>query len=182
MMTRSEIRMHSTPTVETRSPPAAAEAVVATSMIFDAPAAEVWQRLMFYEQIDERPPLHLRMLLPVPIETKGRKSEVGDEVHCRYEGGYLIKRVTQIEPGQRYAFEIVEQALAVGSGVMLAGGEYALRDVASRRTEICITTHYTSPRRPRWLWLPIERVVCHSFHRHILRAMRRGVTGGSRPS
>jgi len=167
--------MQTTRSVDTAAPPADVERTVATSLVFEATRARIWERLMFYEQIDERPPLHLRMLLPVPIETKGRKSQVGDEVHCRYEGGYLIKRVTQIEPGRRYAFEIIEQALVVGGGMLLSGGEYILRELAPERAEIVIATRYVSPRWPRWLWLPIERAVCHSFHRHILRAMRRGV-------
>ena len=146
---------------------------VSTTMVFDAAPSEVWDRLMFYEQIDQRPPLHLRMLLPTPIETIGRKSEPGDEARCLYRGGYLIKRVTQVEPGHRYAFEVAEQALVVGGGVKLSGGEYVIRALDDGRTEIRIVTNYTSPRWPSWLWQPIEHAVCHSFHRHILRAMRR---------
>jgi hypothetical protein len=148
---------------------------VATSMIFDAAAAEVWDQLMFYEQIEQRPPLHLRLLLPLPIETAGRKSEVGDEARCLYQGGYLIKRVTQVDPGRRYAFEVAEQALVVGGGLTLSGGEYLIRELARGRAEVRIVTSYASQRRPRWLWRLIERAVCHSFHRHILRAMRRKV-------
>lgn len=148
---------------------------VTTRMIFDAAPADVWERLMFYEQIDHGPPLHLRLLLPTPIETAGRKSEIGDEARCLYEGGYLIKRVTQVEPGRRYAFEVAEQALLVGGGVELSGGEYIIRELARGRAEVCIVTRYASLRWPRWLWRPIERAVCHSFHRHILRAMRRKV-------
>jgi hypothetical protein len=146
---------------------------VATAMIFDAAPAEVWDALMFYEQIDRRPPLHLRLLLPAPIETAGRKSEIGDEARCLYRGGYLIKRVTQVEPRRRYVFEVCEQALEVGRGVRLSGGEYAIRELARGRTEVRIVTRYASSRWPRWLWRPVERMVCHSFHRHILRAMRR---------
>ena len=146
---------------------------VATSMIFDATPADVWKRLMFYEQIEQRPPLHLRWLLPVPIETAGRKSEIGDEARCLYEGGYLIKRVTEVDPGRRYAFEVAEQALVVGGGMTLSGGEYLIHELARGRAEVRIVTRYASRRRPRWLWRPIERAVCHSFHRHILRAMRR---------
>ena len=148
---------------------------VATSMIFHAAPAEVWERLLFYEQVDQRPPLHLRLLLPVPIETTGRKSEIGDEARCLYEGGYLIKRVTQVDPGRRYAFEVAEQALAVGGGLALSGGEYVIHELSRGRAEVRIVTRYASQRRPRWLWRPIERAVCHSFHRHILRAMRRNV-------
>ena len=148
---------------------------VATSMIFDAEPADVWDRLMFYEQIDQRPPLHLRLLLPMPIETAGRKSEIGDEARCLYQGGYLIKRVTQVEPRRRYVFEVAEQALVVGGGVKLSGGEYVIRELARGRAEVRIVTRYTSRRWPRWLWRPVERAVCHSFHRHILRAMRREV-------
>lgn len=153
----------------------AAATSVATSMIFQAAPAAVWDGLMFYEQIDRRPPLHLRLLLPVPIETAGSKSAIGDEAHCRYESGYLVKRVTRVEPGRRYVFEVAEQALVVGGGIRLSGGEYAIRELAPGRAEVRVVTRYTSARRPRWLWRPIERAVCHAFHRHILRAMRREV-------
>jgi len=44
------------------------------------------------------PPLHLRLLLPLPIRIDGSKSAVGDEATCLYEGGHLLKRVTQIDP------------------------------------------------------------------------------------
>jgi hypothetical protein len=148
---------------------------VATSIIFDAAPDDIWERLLFYEQIDQRPPLHLRWLLPVPIETAGRKSGVGDEARCVYESGYLIKRVTEVDRGRRYAFEVAEQALVVGGGMKLSGGEYLIRELARGRAEVRIVTRYASRRWPRWLWRPIERAVCHSFHRHILQAMRRKV-------
>ena len=149
---------------------------VATSMIFPATPAAVWDGLLFYEQIDRQPPLHLRLLLPVPIETVGRKSQIGDEARCLYQGGYLIKRVTEVERGRRYAFEVAEQALVVRGGLTLSGGEYLIRELARGSAEVRIVTRYASSRRPRWLWQPIEHAVCHSFHRHILRAMRRQVT------
>ena len=145
---------------------------VVTCIEVDAPPEKVWERLLFYEQIDEPPPLHLRLLLPVPIETVGRKTQVGDEARCLYRGGYLIKRVTDLEPPRRYAFEVIEQSLDVGRGLRLSGGEYVLRGLSPRRAELEVTTRYVSAKSPRWLWEPVEKAVCHSFHRHILRAMR----------
>ncbi len=148
---------------------------VATSMRIAASRASVWERLMFYEQLDQRPPLHLRLLLPVPIRTLGEKSHVGDEARCLYEGGHLIKRITAVEPGHRYAFDVIEQSLPIGGGMTLVGGEYRLDDQPLGATVVTLSTRYIGGRRPRWLWRPIEAAVCHSFHRHILGAIRRHV-------
>ena len=145
---------------------------VVTRMNFAAPPEKVWEGLMFYEEIGKRPPLLLRLLLPVPIQTKGRKSEVGDQVTCQYMSGHLLKRVTHVTHGRNHAFEVIGQNLTLGRGIRVSGGGYTLRHLPDGRTEVAIKTRYVSPKRPRWLWVRIEAVVCHSFHRHILSAMR----------
>ena len=144
-------------------------------MRFAASPEQVWDALMFYEEIEEPPPLHLRLLLPLPIRTHGSKLAVGDEAMCLYEGGHLLKRVTHIDPCRHYGFEVVEQHLVVGGGLLLSGGDYRLRELSPRATEVAVTTRYLSRKRPAWLWKPIEATVCHMFHRHLLSAVRRGV-------
>jgi len=146
--------------------------IVVTRMDFAATPEQMWRGLIFYEQIDT-PPLLLRLLLPLPIRVDGSKAAVGDEATCLYEGGYLRKRVTHVDPGRYYGFEIVEQNLLIGGGLMLSGGSYTLHELAGRRTEVAVTTRYVSCNRPAWLWKPIEATVCHLFHRHLLSAMRR---------
>ena len=142
-----------------------------------APPERVWDALMFYEQIDARPPLYLRVLLPLPRGADSRSTDVGDEVECSYEGGYLRKRLTRIEPLRHYGFEVVEQNLAIGGGVQLSGGCYALRELSSSCTELTVTTLYRGARRPRWLWSAIEGAVCHGFHRFLLASIRSTVDG-----
>jgi len=127
---------------------------------------------MFYEQIDARPPFYLRLLLPLPTGADSRAAEVGSEVRCSYEGGYLLKRLTRIEPPRHYGFEVVEQNLALGGGLRLSGGCYALHELASSSTELTVTTRYSGARRPRWLWQAVEAAVCHVFHRFLLGAIR----------
>lgn len=145
---------------------------VSTSMLFAAPGDIVWETILFYEQIDRRPPAYLQWLLPVPLGTEGRKTKVGDEARCLYESGYLVKRVTHVEPGRCFRFEVSEQALSFGGGMKLSGGDYQLHALPDGLTEVSLTTRYDGGRRPRWLHAPIEATVCHIFHRHILRAMR----------
>ena len=148
---------------------------IRTTMAFAAPANRVWNGLLFYEQIDERPPLYLRVLLPVPIGTEKTEAVVGARVRCSYEGGHLVKRITEIDPKRCYRFDVVEQALVIGGGMTLSGGSYSLHERPDGRTEVAVTTRYTRGRRPAWLWRPVEAAVCHLFHRHLLAAVRRKV-------
>ena len=150
-----------------------AATTIVTRMAISASLPVVWQSLMFYEQIEERPPLLLRLLLPRPIRTQGSKSAVGDEATCLYEGGHLLKRVTQIDKYRLYAFSVTEQRLSLGRHVVVTGGCYALRELPGERPELAVTTRYLSQNRPRWLAKPIEAFVCHMFHRHLLAAIRR---------
>ena len=145
---------------------------IVTRMDFAASPARVWKGLLFYEEIGGRPPTYLRLLLPVPIRTEGKVSEVGGEAMCLYEGGHLLKRVTRIEPGHFYEFEVAEQALSVGGGMRLSGGRYTLRELADGATEVAVETRYLSTKWPRWFWRPLEKLVCHWFHRYLLRSMR----------
>ena len=154
--------------------PQRSESIV-TRMTLAASPDQVWDALMFYEEIEVPPPLYLRLLLPLPIRTHGSKLAVGDEAMCLYEKGHLLKRVTHIDPCRHYGFEVVEQRLVVGGGLMLSGGGYTLRELSSDATEVAVTTRYLSRKRPGWLWKPIEATVCHMFHRYLLSAIARGI-------
>lgn len=152
-------------------------AVVTRLNIAAGPSA-IWRSLMFFEQIEDHPPLLLRLFLPRPIRTQGSKSSVGDQALCLYEGGHLLKQVTTIEQGRLYAFSVVEQRLSLGRRINLAGGSYTLRELADGHTELAVTTNYWSRNRPRLLARPIETFMCHVFHRHLLGAIRRKTLAG----
>jgi hypothetical protein len=146
-------------------------ASVATHQDFFAPVDAVWHALMFYEEIATARPFFLRRLLPTPIGTEGCKYQVGGEVKCRYQGGHLVKRVTQVVREHNYVFEIIEQNLALG-GIRLLGGDYTLRKLSKDHTRVALATRYASANYPRWLFGRVEAAVCHSFHKYILSAMR----------
>jgi len=153
--------------------------VVTRARIGAAPGA-VWDALLFYEQIEQRPPLLLRLLLPEPRGTEGNKSRVGDEARCLYASGHLLKRVTGLRPPLFYGFEVAEQRLELGFGIRLAGGSYTLRALPGEGSELALSTRYRGGARPRRLLGPVERAVCHAFHRHLLRAIARRVEQGRR--
>jgi len=146
---------------------------VVTGMTFPFPAERVWDRLLYYEEIEDPLPLPLRLLLPAPIRTEGRRSTVGDETRCRYRKGSLLKRVTGVALRRHWRFDVVEQDLPIAGGIRLKGGSYTLCELPDRSTRVELETRYVSRRRPRWMFGPLEAAICHAFHRHILKAMRR---------
>ena len=76
----------------------AVKEAVATRVRFDGRPEEVWDHIMFYEEVPGRPAFLLRTLLPYPVRAEGDKTHVGETVRCAYRGGDLAKRITAVNP------------------------------------------------------------------------------------
>jgi hypothetical protein len=156
---------------------------VTTRARFEAPPEDVWQTMMFYEEVPHRPSLLLRMLLPSPMKTQGGSAKgLGATVECSYSRGSLRKRITVLQNPSLVRFEVIEQNLGIERCVTTVGGSYEIRR-SGRGSEIALTTKYRGHLRPRWLWRPLERLLAHRLHRHILAGMRAECTrSGESPS
>jgi len=154
--------------------PVRVDAVVSAAVL-PAPLSSVWNALVFYEQLEGRPSWVLRLLLPVPVRTERRAWTTGAEIRCLYDSGWIVKRLTLVEPPRRCEFEVVLQRLELGGGIRLAGGRYELSEETGASTRLELETRYEGSARPRWFWRPIEAAVCRVFHRHIVESLRLGL-------
>jgi len=144
---------------------------VATEVHFDASSEAVWHGLLFYEEVPQRPMPLLRMFLPVPIRTEGDKTRVGALIKCTYDGGYLEKRITEVEHERGIKFDVLVQQLGIEDCISMHDGSYEIR--ADRGGfQVILTTGYRGHLRPRWLWRPLEHFLAHRLHKHILGGMR----------
>ncbi len=150
---------------------------VVTLMDLAAPPEAVWTRILFYEEVPQRPAPLLKLFLPAPVRTEGDKTKVGGLVRCTYQGGHLIKRITLLAPPSRMEFEVLEQHLGVEDCVATSDGSYAIRATPGG-AEVTLTTRYHGNLRPRWLWRPFEKFLAHKVHRHILEGMRLALASG----
>ncbi len=153
---------------------------VRTRAVFDAPRRATFDSIIFYEEVKHRAPFLLRLALPRPVRSEGKKSAEGDVVRCVYEHGYLKKRITRVEPGRLLAFEVIEQKLHFERDVQLLAGSFEMESVAASpdseqgaATAVLLTTRYCPRLHPRWLWKPMEREIVHALHEHVLEGMRR---------
>jgi len=154
---------------------------VVTHLRLAASSAAVWQTLMFYEDVPRAPWSIFRFLLPRPLRSEGDKSRVGNVVHCFYEDGYLMKRITAVEPGELLRFEVIEQQLGIERTFRAHEGSYELRALPTG-TAVTLTTRYAGSLWPRFLWRPVERYFGHKFHLYVLRGMREALDSQSRSS
>jgi hypothetical protein len=144
---------------------------VATRFHFDASPEEVWNHIMFYEEVPGRPPFLLRELLPHPVRTDGSKTHVGAIVRCTYREGDLVKRITSLAPPNFLGFRVIQQNLGIEGCVLALRGSYQI-SACGNASDIVLITSYQAHLRPRYLWRLLEGFLVSQLHRHILRGVR----------
>jgi hypothetical protein len=143
---------------------------------------EAWDAVMFYEEVEHAPPMLLNFALPKPIGSQGRKDRVGEIVRCQYDRGWLVKRISRIEPGRVMEFEVIEQHLHFERDVTLTGGSFQIVSQPDGTARVVLTTNYERHLHPAWMWLPVEKEVVHTLHEHVLEGMRRQAEDEGRDS
>jgi len=146
---------------------AAVRDAVATRVHFSGKPDEIWNHIMFYEEVPGRPAFLLRVLLPYPIRTQGEKTRIGATVRCVYEGGDLAKRITTIEAPHLLQFEVIEQRLGIEGCLLTRGGSYQIHSCGDA-SDVVLITNYEAYLRPRRLWRRFETLLVHQLHLHIL--------------
>jgi hypothetical protein len=146
---------------------------VSTALTIHATPQQVWDSILFYEQVEHAPPWLLRLALPRPVRAEGSKAAVGDVTRCVYERGHVVKRVTRRVDQRELAFEVLDQHLHFERDVTLRDGTFCLESLGVRGTRVRLTTRYVRHLSPAWLWEPLERKILHTLHGHVLEGMRR---------
>jgi len=143
---------------------------VSTRVHLQATPEDAWREIVFYEEVPGHPPLPLRWFMPSPVRTEGAKSAVGSRVRCIYQSGHLVKRITVLDPPRLIRFDVLEQHLGIEGCAIAQGGSYKLYRNGDR-TGLILTTRYRAFLHPRWLWRPLEKLVAHQLHKHVLNGM-----------
>ncbi len=148
-------------------------AVVETQAVFEVPQERAWSSIVFYEQIEHEPPFLLRLALPRPVGTAGAKAAVGDTSRCEYENGYLVKKITEREAGKVLGFRVIEQKLHFEHDLELRDGSFRLEPGPEPGTTlVTLETSYRRLTYPAFIWQPVETLVLHALHGHVLEGMR----------
>jgi hypothetical protein len=157
--------------------PRAVESVT-TEVVVNAPADQLWNSLMFYEEVTHEPPWILKVGLARPVRTVGASQRVGDIKKCLYNKGPITKRITQVVPGRRLAFEVIDQQIGYERDLRLVGGSFEFEPLPDGRTVVRLRTDYEPRLTPRLQWRWGESIAFHTLHEYVIEGMRRKVEGG----
>lgn len=144
---------------------------VSTHVHFPSHPEAIWNEIIFYEEVPGHAPLPLRWFMPAPVRTVGAKCSIGAMVRCIYQSGHLVKRITVLDSPSLLRFEVVEQHLGIEGCAIAKGGSYEIYH-SGDESDIVLTTRYCAFLHPRWLWRPLEKLVAHQLHMHVLNGMR----------
>jgi hypothetical protein len=153
-------------------PARSAHATISTDAVIEAPIQASWNAIMFYEEVKHEPPWILKVGLARPLYTVGRSSAAGDVKMCVYNKGHITKRVRQAKSPTLLEFDVIDQKIGYERDVRLVGGSFAFEALGADRTRATLTTEYEPLLRPRWVWLPFERIAVHTLHNHVLEGMK----------
>ena len=146
---------------------------VCTSGDLTCNAQRAWEKVCFYEHIAIQPSLLLRTVLPVPQRTSGAYRAVGDVSRCMYsDGGYLTKKIRNIEAGQSIDFDIIEQSIRYASSIPLKGGTIQIQEHDDGACSVHMLTRYELHGAARFIPRFFIEYVISAMHRIVLRDMR----------
>jgi hypothetical protein len=153
------------------------EETVETLARFTATPDEIWNQLMFYEDVPEKPAFVLRAMLPYPVRAEGDKTRPGALVRCVYWTGAITKRIKSAGRPHLLEFEVIRQCLGIEGCLMTRGGSYRISANGSS-SSVVLSTKYEAYLRPRFFWRPLEARLIGQLHMHILGGIRNAIRAG----
>lgn len=163
-----------------------------TMVIIDAPTPVVWQQVIAFPEITDRPAWFFRAGIAAPIRARIEGSGVGACRYCEFTTGPFVEPITTWdEPtdfGQsgKLAFDVQSQPLPMEEWTPFSGlhpphlddgfvsrrGQFALTALPDGRTRLTGTTWFDIDVRPRAYWKIWAEPTIHAIHFRVLNHIK----------
>jgi uncharacterized membrane protein YhaH (DUF805 family) len=172
--------------VESRLP-RAGEFTVASTVEIAAPPETVWQHVIGFSKISERPEWYFRMGIACPSEARIHGEGVGARRECIFTTGKFIEPITAWDAPRRLAFDVRQQPVPMfeltpyrhihpphlDHAFRTSRGEFQLVALSNGETRLTGRTWYTLDIRPHAYWTIWSDWLVHRIHQRVLRHIKR---------
>lgn len=166
---------------------------VDTTVVINAGTTEVWNQVIAFPEIKEKPAWFFRAGIAAPIRARIEGSGVGACRYCEFTTGPFVEPITAWdEPASnldsgRLAFDVESQPLPMKEWTPFSGlhpphldggfvsrrGQFVLTPVDETRTRLTGTTWYDIDVRPRMYWEIWATPTIHAIHERVLGHIQR---------
>lgn len=160
---------------------------VTTEVIVDAVPEVVWEQVIGFPELTERPEWFFRAGIAAPIGATIEGRGVGAIRRCRFTTGEFIEPVTTWDEPRRLAFDVVSQPHPMAevnpfgdphpphldTALVSERGEFRLERLQDGRTRLVGTTWYRLHMAPQDYWCVWTDAIIHRIHARVLRHVKR---------
>ncbi len=161
--------------------------VVESSVIVDASADEIWQKVVAFPEIAEAPGGYFDFGIAYPIRARIDGAGVGATRYCEFTTGSFVEPITVWNPPFHLGFDVSEQPDPMtelspyrhvhpphleGSFESVRG-EFRLVELADGRTRLEGRTWYRLNIGPEWYWRLMTEKIVHDIHLHVLNHIKK---------
>jgi uncharacterized membrane protein YhaH (DUF805 family) len=155
---------------------------VLSVVVIDAPPDVVWKNVVQFPPLAPPTELVFRLGIAYPLEARIEGTGVGAVRHCVFSTGAFVEPITAWEPGQRLAFDVVEQPAPLTEWspyVNIAPphldgwfearrGEFRLVALPDGRTQLEGRTWYEMKLAPAAYWMVFTDALIGRIHDRVL--------------
>jgi hypothetical protein len=164
---------------------------VVTSVEVAAAPEIVWDRVVRFDEIQERPEWYFRAGIAYPIRATIDGTGEGAIRRCVFSTGAFVEPITTWDAPRRLAFDVVDQPpplreLSIYSKVYAphidgyfrsTRGEFRLIPIAGGHTRLEGHTWYSVAIYPQGYWRAMSELLLHRIHRRVLDQVKRESEG-----
>jgi hypothetical protein len=176
--------------MDAAAPPSPVHEIV-TSIVIDAPRDRVWDEVIAFREIGERPGLAFRLGIAYPVRASISGTGVGAVRRCEFSTGAFVEPITVWDAPSRLGFDVAKQppvlqewspyrsvyAPHVDGFFRSTRGEFRLVALPDGRTRLEGSTWYSLGIHPQPYWSVITEALLHRIHARVLEQVKRQAEG-----
>lgn len=146
---------------------------VSSEIILPYSPIEVYDAIKSVDTLIAEKPFLMRLDLPVPQKCILEKEEVGALRICYFEGGRIIERITELEPGKILKMDVIDYELTGREWLGFKEAIYYFEPIGASSCKMTRISTYTTDLYPRPYWEPLERIGIEQEHEYVFRNLQR---------
>ncbi len=149
---------------------------VSTTFEINGTPEQVYNSIIAVDTVNVETSLLQKVGLPIPRKCELSAPEVGGTRYCEFEEGYIIERITALEPNRYLRMDVEECHLSKERHWLKFEEDiYQIQKINEDKTQITRTTTYKSNLKPRFYWDLMERITIQSEQDFVFRNLVKDV-------